>query len=170
MRKVVLFGMLVFFISTANAAFFSLHSTGFDEGDKLDSIYTCEGDNISPQLQWEHAPAKTVSFTLIFSDPDAPSGTFYHWAIFNIPRTVNTLAEDIVSLPNGAHFVKNSWEKTDYNGPCPPSGQKHRYIFRIYALDTLLKLDDEADVQILLNAIQNHVLGVAELKAVFARE
>lgn len=165
----ILMGVLMSFETSGYAAMFSLTSTSFNEGEILNSIYTCEGDDISPQLEWNHAPAKTVSFALILSDPDAPSGIFYHWVVFNLPRTVKTLEENMNSLPTGAQTAKNSWGKSQYNGPCPPQGKEHRYVFRLYALDTMLKLDSEADASSLLNAIQNHVVGVAELKAVFAK-
>ena len=91
----------------------------------------------------------------------------YHWAIFNI-HTIKTL-EDISSLPAGTQIAKNSWGKLEYNGPCPPPGTPNHYVFSLYALDTVLKHDSEIDAQALLDAIQNHVLGVAQLKAVFGR-
>jgi len=167
LRNLLLFISNLILVSSSYAAIFSLHSTGFNEGEKLNPVYTCDGKDISPELKWDHAPLKTVSFALILSDPDAPNGTFYHWALFNIPRTVNTISEN--SVVPFAKIAKNSWGQSQYNGPCPPKGSEHRYIFSLYALDTMLKLDSDADALSLLNAIQNHVLGVAEVKTKYAR-
>lgn len=156
-------------VSSAHAALFSLSSPVFNQGEALDVLYTCQGKDISPALEWEHAPAKTVSFALIVADPDAKGATFYHWGIFNISAKIKSLPEHVNPLPQGAKLVKNSFGKSEYNGPCPPQGRTHHYIFSLYALDTLLTLADDADVSALLAAIQNHVLGEAELVGVYKR-
>ena len=140
MLKIIVTLSTLFFASSIYANSFSLNSTAFNDREKLEPIYTCEGKNISPELEWSHVPKKTKSLTLILSDPDAPGGIFYHWVLFNIPKTVTTLAENITSLPVGAQTGKNSWDKTQYSGPCPPKGSSHRYVFSLYALDTVLEL------------------------------
>src|SRR5437868_2091935 len=135
MLKIGLFVSGLFFTTVLYAASFTLNSSSFSDREKLASIYTCDGKDISPPFQWQHTPAATASFALILSDPDAPGGTFYHWVLFNIPRTTRTLAENASVFPAGTLAGKNSWGKSQYNGPCPPKGVSHHYVFSLYALD-----------------------------------
>lgn len=140
---------------------FSLESSAFKEGESIPPKYTCEGDDISPPLTWKHPPPKTVSFALIMDDPDAPKKVWDHWAVFNIPNTVNALNENH-SFRDDTIVGKNSWGKNKYGGPCPPSGE-HRYFFKLYALDKTLSLSTEATKKNILEAMDKHVLGTAEL-------
>jgi len=123
--------------------------------------YTCDGQDISPELTWSGIPAKTKSLALILSDPDAPSGTFYHWVVYNIPSTVTSFPQGLQSLPSGCLAGKNSWGKAQYNGPCPPKGSTHRYVFTLYALDTTLTLAPGATATSLMHALQSHVVAEA---------
>ncbi len=168
MKKLLSALILLLLTTTAFANILTLTSSAFDDREKLNSIYTCDGKNISPPLAWQNIPKNTVSFALIISDPDAPSGTFYHWVIYNLPKTTTSLVENITTLPTGTKVAKNTWDNQQYKGPCPPKGTQHRYVFTLYALDTMLNLADDANAQTVLDAIQNHIVGVAELKAMYA--
>lgn len=108
-----------------------LTSEDFREGGIIPARYTCQGQNINPQLSWENAPEETKSFALIVDDPDAPAGTWVHWLVKDIPADKKEIPEN--SIP-GTQVI-NSFGKEDYGGPCPPSGT-HRYFFKLYALGT----------------------------------
>lgn len=147
---------------------FTLESSAFKQGELIPVKYTCDGDDISPALTWKNAPANTQSFALIMDDPDAPMGTWDHWLIFNIPANMDHFEEDLRSLPHGTHHGKNSWDRNDYGGPCPPD-RIHRYFFRLYALDTTLSLNEGVTKKQILDAIQGHVLSTAELMGKYDR-
>ena len=115
-----------------------LTSPAFQNGGDIPVRYTCDGKNISPPLEWS-VPNFTGSLALIMDDPDAPVGTWDHWIIFNLPATLTSLPEGVKNFPPGTKFGKNSWDKTEYGGPCPPDKQ-HRYFFRLYALAHRLDL------------------------------
>jgi Raf kinase inhibitor-like YbhB/YbcL family protein len=153
-------------------AVFDLSSSVFEPGEALHSRYSCDGDNISPPLLWANAPEGTQSYALIMDDPDAPGGTFVHWVLFNIPAEADSLGENITHeyvLTNSSRQGVNSWGSLGYGGPCPPDGT-HRYIFTLYAVDTLLDLDPGATKQQLLEAVEGHVLADAELVGTYTRE
>ncbi len=109
-----------------------LKSNDFEDDKTIPIKFTCDGDDVSPQLYWEDIPNMTKSFALSIEDPDAPMGTFIHWLVYDIPR--RTASFDQGRLPREARQVTNDFGKEDYGGPCPPSGT-HRYIFTLYALD-----------------------------------
>lgn len=146
-----------------------LQSTVFENGKIIPSKYTCDGDDISPPLSWSGAPTHTQSFVLIVDDPDAPIGTWDHWILFNIPAHVTELAKNMTQLPNGTLAGKNSWGKTSYGGPCPPSGV-HRYFFKLYALDTVLQLPSSANKSQIMQAMESHVIATAELMGKYERQ
>lgn len=148
---------------------FVLNSPAFKHNESIPAIYTCDGNNISPPLLWQHPPEDTRSFALIMQDPDAPRGTWDHWLVFNIPAHYSQLTENFTAPPDGIIIGKNSWAKNTYGGPCPPQGE-HRYFFTLYALDTQLPLDRAADKQQLLAAMREHILGQAELMGRYARK
>jgi len=163
----------IFFIlghlSTAGfAADLSLKSQAFAPNSQIPSQYTCQGDDVSPALVWQNSPTNTRSFVLIVDDPDATNGTWTHWILFNIPAVVQSLPESSKS-PVGAISGRNSWGKTGYGGPCPPSGT-HRYFFRLYALDTLLSLNASATVQDVTKAMQKHILANTELMGLYKKQ
>jgi len=151
----------------------ALTSPAFSDGDDIPSLYTCDGDNISPPLAWDGAPADTESFALICDDPDAPNGTWVHWVIYGIPAESRELAEAVPAdalLAEGAAQGQNSWPRTGYGGPCPPSGT-HRYFFKLYALDSVLDLEPgAADKAALLAAMEGHVIAETELMGRYARK
>lgn len=142
-------------------------STAFAAGEPIPAQYTCTGADTSPPLAWADAPAEAQSFALIFDDPDAPGGTWVHWLLFNLPADTRSLTEN-TAPPNGTRTGKNSWGRTDYGGPCPPSGT-HRYLFKLYALDTPLNLDNGATKTELLSAMDGHILAETSLMGTFSR-
>lgn len=148
-----------------------LKSSAFAHQGAIPSKYTCDGEDISPPLEWSGAPADTKSFALIVDDPDAPIGTFNHWILFNIPAGVNQLAEGISrqdTLADGSRQGKTSWRKVGYGGPCPPSGT-HRYFFTLYALDIMLDLPAGASKEQVLQAMSGHILAKGELMGTYKR-
>ena len=143
---------------------FTISSPAFSHNTEIPSKYTCEGENISPELQWQNAPAGTKSFALIVDDPDAPHKTFVHWIMYNIPAIITTLPEDTPknNFTLGAtDFSKTKNSPTPYGGPCPPTGT-HRYFFTLYALDMHLNLQEGASKEELLQAMKGHILDTAQ--------
>ncbi|HTV40372.1 MAG TPA: YbhB/YbcL family Raf kinase inhibitor-like protein [Candidatus Sulfotelmatobacter sp.] len=139
-----------------------LSSEAFADGQPIPDKYTCHGQDMSPPLKWSGAPSQTKSIALTVEDPDAPSGIFTHWVIFNVPATATGLSENLAktaTLPDGSKQGKNSFGNIGYNGPCPPSGRVHHYIFKVYALDTTVSLDSGAQKEDLLNAMNGHILA-----------
>lgn len=147
-----------------------LHSSAFNNDDKVPSRYTCDGDNISPPLSWNNSPEETKTFALIMDDPDAPGGDFVHWLVYNIPANITRLDENIttLNLMESMAMGTNDFRRIGYGGPCPPSGT-HRYFIRLYALDTILKLDAGASKKELLNAIEGTILLKTELSFKYSR-
>jgi len=150
----------------------SLFSTAFKEGDKIPVKYTCDGQDVSPPLEWGQPPPGTQAFALIVDDPDAPGGVFTHWVIFNIPSDSRKLPEAIptqTQLPDGALQGKNDFGRIGYGGPCPPPGRPHRYQFTLYALDQRLDLKAGVSKKQLLSAMQGHVLTQIQLTGIYQR-
>lgn len=148
-----------------------IESSAFRNNERIPSKYTCDGDDVSPELRWNGTPSESKTLALIMDDPDAPMGVFTHWVIFNIPPSENGLAENVPAegkLPNGTVQGRTDFGRIGYGGPCPPSGV-HRYRFRIYALNTNLDLPVGATKQQVLKAIQAHVLADAELTGLYSR-
>lgn len=167
MRKLGLFITTLTLLNTTYAENLTLNSNNLINLSPIPIQYTCDGKNLSPDFNWDHAPKNTQSYTLIVSDPDAPNGTFYHWVIFNIPKSTTSLLEGEKNFIHPIIVGKNSWNNNTYKGPCPPKGSEHRYIFSLYALDTSLNLNADADAEAVTKAMQNHVLGETEIKATF---
>ncbi len=146
-----------------------IRSTAFDPGGRIPSRYTCDGEDISPPFSWNADLPKIAAYALIVDDPDAPMGTWVHWVAWNIPNP--SLAEGIparTKLEDGTRQGRNSWNKTGYGGPCPPSGE-HRYFFKVHALDTLLDLSEATDAAALSKAMKGHVLAQGEIVGRYAR-
>lgn len=142
-----------------------LTSAAFGHNEQIPSRYTCDGDDISPPLTLAGIPAGAVSLALIVDDPDAPGGTWVHWVEFNI-APVEEIAEGAVALGTQG---SNSWGRTGYEGPCPPSGT-HRYFFKVSALDVELDLEQGASKEQVLAAVEGHVLAQAELIGLYSRQ
>lgn len=147
---------------------FHLSSSDFSETDALPVLYTCDGKSISPDLTWANAPKNTKAFAITLSDPDAGNAISYHWIIYNIPGNAKEIPES-KPLPSGVVTAKNSWNKTSYFAPCPPKGTAHTYVFTIYALDGLLKVAQDADVNAVMSAIKSHTIQKDNLMTVYSR-
>lgn len=160
--KIISVAMGGILMTDLNASTFFLTCNAIQVNQKINEKFTCDGNDISPELEWSGAPYKTQSFVLIMDDPDAPDKTWDHWILFNIPKDATQLEENIKNLPNGTKVGKNSWGKTQYGGPCPPSGE-HRYIFKFYALDCLLDLPEGASKQEIEHAMKGHILAQTEV-------
>ena len=147
---------------------FTINTNAFLDQGALPVLYTCDGKDISPQLEWTGLPEKTQSAALIMSDAETPSGVFYHWVLYNIPISTSNLPQ-AADKPTGITVGKNSFGKQQYNGPCPPKGSAHAYVFALYALDTKLTVPAGADAKTVLDAMQKHVLGKTQITAVYSR-
>jgi hypothetical protein len=148
---------------------FQLTSPRFQNGEKIPVAYTCEGDDLPPPLHWEGEPPGTRSFALVMQDPDAPDpeqpkATWTHWVLYNLPPNIHDIPESMLpeSLPTGAREALNDWKRMGYGGPCPPVG-RHRYFYRIYALDTVLPDMGHVTWKQLERALQGHILAQTEL-------
>lgn len=144
-----------------------IKSPVFENNSHIPSKYTCDGENTNPPLLFSEIPENAKSLVFIVNDPDAPSKTWVHWIVFNIHPTTLSIEED--SVPNGAQFGQNDFGRTDYGGPCPPSGV-HRYFFKLYALDSELDLKSEATKQEVINAMKRHILAQSELIGLYQRK
>jgi Raf kinase inhibitor-like YbhB/YbcL family protein len=152
---------------------FTISTSAFREGGTIPVQYTCDGSDISPPLKWEGSPAGTKSFAIIMDDPDAPSGTFIHWVIYDIPADTNILSEGLAKDPDLSKGIKqgiSSFRRTGYGGPCPPPGSPHRYFFTIYALDIQITgLVSKASKQDVENKIKGHIIGKAIVMGKYGR-
>jgi Raf kinase inhibitor-like YbhB/YbcL family protein len=144
----------------------TLESPAFREGGEIPSVHTCEGKDVSPALQWSGVPAGARSLALVVDDPDAPDPsapktTWVHWMLYDIPPTATGLGEAVKALPAGAREGLNDWKRTGYGGPCPPVG-RHRYFFKLYALDRTLGDLGQPTKARLEQAMEGHVLAKAQ--------
>ncbi|MCU0615342.1 MAG: YbhB/YbcL family Raf kinase inhibitor-like protein [Desulfobacterales bacterium] len=153
-----------------------LTSPSFEHQRPIPGKFTCDGENISPELQWSGLPRGTRSLALIVDDPDAPDPanpkmTWVHWVLYNIDPTVNRLPEGVKEseLPKGTLQGFNDWKKTGYGGPCPPIGE-HRYFHKLYALDTVLADLNRPAKAALEKAMEGHILSKTELIGVYRRK
>lgn len=165
----IMIGLFTFtaYAETAPANPFTLTTNAFLDQGALPVVYTCDGKDVSPQFEWSGAPDKTQSFAFIMLDPNTSKGIFYHWILYNIPKSVSALPEG--KIPAGITVGKNGMNKVQYKGPCPPKGAAHNYIFTLYALDTKLTLESGADANAVLAAMQNHIISKTQLTAVYSR-
>src|ERR1017187_384799 len=154
----------------------TIASPAFPHQGEIPGLFTCQGDDRSPPLVWSGTPAGTKSFVLIVDDPDAPDPaapkmTYVHWVLYNLPAESTSLAEGVreTALPPGTHGGLNDWRRTGYGGPCPPIG-RHRYFFKLYALDTgLPDLNRPAKAK-LEASMKGHILAQATLIGTYQRK
>lgn len=149
-----------------------ISSSAFKEGQTIPVRHTCDGEDISPPLNWDPVPEGVKSLALITDDPDAPVGTWVHWVLFNLPSSVMELSEKVPAeeaFPNGARQGLNDFGRIGYGGPCPPRGSAHRYFFKLYALDTGLSLKPRATKKDLIEAMAGHILGEGQLMGIYKR-
>lgn len=146
-----------------------LKSSAFENGNNIPSKFTCDGENINPVFLIENVPAGAKSLVLIMDDPDATGGTTWdHWLLWNISAETKEILEN--SVPAGAIQGKTSWGRNEYGGPCPPKGSSpHRYMFKLYALDTRLDLNSDSTKADLEKAIAGHILSQTVLTGLYNR-
>lgn len=153
----------------------TLGSFAFTQGGEIPPRYTCEGENVSPPLEWSGIPEATRSMVLIVDDPDAPDPaapkmTWVHWILFNIPTTTTSLAESASSknLPPGSEEGLNDWNNSGYGGACPPIG-RHRYFHKLYALDTTLSGMTRPTKAIIEAAMKGHIIAETILMGTYEK-
>jgi Raf kinase inhibitor-like YbhB/YbcL family protein len=154
---------------------FAIESSAFQQEGAIPRRFTCDAEDASPPLRWSGAPEKTRSFALIVDDPDAPDPAapkrvYVHWVLYDMPVSVTSIDENGEQrvVKAGARQGKNDWGRTGYGGPCPPIG-RHRYFFKLYALDTTLGDLGTPTKRDLERAMQGHVLASAELMGTYQR-
>lgn len=150
-------------------------SAAFADKAAIPAKYTCEGEDVSPPLAWSGVPAGTKSLVLIVDDPDAPDPkaprmTWVHWVLYDLPPTSTGLAEGVTgdALPSGTKVGLNDWKRADYGGPCPPIG-RHRYFFKLYALDAALSGLSQPTKAKVEAAMRGHVVGEAQLVGTYQK-
>ena len=167
-KRFALLSLVLFTLTVESSAMIAdFQSSTFKANTTIPSEYTCQGADKSPPLSWKNDSDKTQSYVLIVDDPDAPAGVWDHWILFNIPKDVTQIEEG--QTPKGASTAKNSWGKTNWGGPCPPSGT-HRYFFKLFALDTLLNFPATPNKQELMTAMEGHVDGKSEFIGLYAKK
>jgi Raf kinase inhibitor-like YbhB/YbcL family protein len=158
-----------------NMRTFKIKSPAFADGDTMPVKFTCDGDDVSPKLEWSGVPDGAKSLALICDDPDAPMGTWVHWVMFNLPPEMTKINEKyapsrgISENNDGIIDGINDFRCPGYNGPCPPKGPAHRYFFKLYALDTVLNLKTGASKTDVEKAMSGHILGQTELIGKYQR-
>ena len=144
----------------------TITSPAFSDNQAIPKQYTCDGAGINPPLQFASVPSEAKTLALLVEDPDAPTGTWIHWLMWNIPSAVSQIAEN--SVPEGAVQGQGSSGQNVYGSPCPPSGI-HRYIFTVYALDGKLVLPSYSTVENLQAAMQGHIIDQAQIIGLYGR-
>jgi len=150
----------------ARKGILTVSSPVFKNNGTIPSKYTCDGANVTPPLFLEHVPAGAKSLALIVDDPDAPAGIWVHWVLWNIHPETKEITEN--SVPKGAQQGMNDFRKQAYSGPCPPSGT-HRYVFKIYALDTIFNMSPDATKADLEKAMKGHIIEQAYVTGLYKR-
>ncbi len=164
--------IIVPIISKENKMDISVTSTAFKEGEMIPSKFTCDAENISPQIAWTNFPKTTESFVLIADDPDAPMGTWVHWVVYNIPTTLLELKENFPKnekFEDGTMQGTTDFRRIGYGGPCPPSGI-HRYFFKIYALDVKLNVKPGLTKKEILKEMEGHIIAEGQLMGKYKRK
>ena len=154
--------------STTQPVDFAITSPSFAEGATIPTVHSCDGEDLSPQLDLVGLPATTETVAIVVTDPDAPVGTWDHWVEFDIPVTGDTFTLAEGTPPLGVQGV-NSWNLEGYMGPCPPSGEEHRYVFTVYAMAGFLGLPSGVGAEAVLEAVEPRALGSAQLTGLYAR-
>jgi len=151
----------------------TIKSRAFEDGGMIPAQYTCEGADVSPPLSWDGCPETTESLVVIADDPDVSGKPWVHWLLYNLPKEATSIPENILQgdsvLFDSALRGVNDSLKEGYDGPCPPSGT-HRYFFKVYALDTDLRLGRGATKEDLLQAMDGHVIAAGELMGRYERK
>jgi hypothetical protein len=143
----------------------TIKSPAFEHGKPIPKKYSCDGQDINPPLTIEGIPKEAKTLVLAVDDPDAPSGTFDHWIVWNIPVSASKIGENTVPGTEGL----NGGGEQGYTGPCPPSSTQHRYFFKVYALDTELSLGISSRKRNVEKAMQGHIVAKGELVGLYRR-
>ena len=149
-----------------------IESDAFGDGEAIPSKYTCDGENISPPLNWSEVPDEARELVLICEDIDAPIGTITHWVIYGMDPGLEGLDEGLMpdsNQSNGTHG-RRSFGKKEYMGPCPPGKKPHRYVFRLHALDRRLDLEPGVKKKNMVKAMEGHVIETSELIGTYTRQ
>ena len=149
-----------------------LTSDAFAEGETMPTRYTCDGEDVSPPLSVDGVPAEAESLALIVDDPDAPNRTWVHWVLYGLPPDTRSVPESVSPEPEGpggARQGENDFGNLGWGGPCPPPGEKHRYVFHLYALDGTPDLESGASKEELLSAMEPMVLEEVRLTGRYRR-
>jgi len=153
----------------------TLTAPAFADGEAIPRVHTCEGEDTAPALRWSGAPKETQTFAIIVDDPDAPDPkapkrTYVHWVLYNVPADTHALPEGVTAgtLPPDTMEGKNDWGRTGFGGPCPPIG-RHRYFFKLYALDAKIPDLRTPTKQELESAMEGHVIEKAVLMGTYEK-
>lgn len=171
MRLLMIF--MAMFLVNLNVFGLEIKTDAFENGGYIPDRYTCDAQDFSPFLSWSDIPEGTETFALICDDPDAPFKVWVHWVLFNIPKEVRELKENITEeelVALGIISGTNDFGRNIYQGPCPPSGKPHRYFFKLYALDTKLSLGKEATKKEVVEAMQGHIISEAKIVGFYQRQ
>ena len=144
-------------------------STAFAPNGAIPRQYTCDDKDLAPPLTFAEIPAGARSLALIVDDPDAPSGDWVHWVVYNLPAGTSAIKEGAADLPASALQGVNDFRKRGYGGPCPPPGKPHRYFFKLFALDAQVDLQRGASKRDLLAAMEGHIVAQSELVGTYGR-
>ncbi|MCC6552910.1 MAG: YbhB/YbcL family Raf kinase inhibitor-like protein [Polyangiaceae bacterium] len=152
----------------------TLTSSAFAANQEIPRRHTCEGEDVSPPLAWSGVPSDAKSLVLIVDDPDAPDPkaprrTWVHWVLYNLPATATSLAEGGRELPEGTIQGHNDWQRSGWGGPCPPIG-RHRYFFKLYALDRVLPDHGLTTKARLEQEMKGHVVARGELVGTYEKK
>ncbi len=155
---------------------FTLASTAFRSGQAIPVKFTCDGRDVSPPLQWTAPPVGTKSYVLLMEDTDAPGGVWLHWLVYDMPGRLRKLPAGLSKREKlssggkqGMCWGVDSFERIGYQGPCPPVGTPHHYVFSLYAMDVPLNLPPRAERKKVTAAMEGHVLGIARLIGLYGR-
>jgi len=176
---IVMVFILMMFVSCSRSgedakkgAALDVKSTAFGNAKSMSDKYTCDDVDVSPPLEWKNVPAGTKSFAIICETPDAPTGNWVQWVIYDIPADITSLPQSVAKtaqLDFGARQGKNDFDQLGYAGPCLPAGE-HRFFFRVYALDGPTNLKAGAKKEELVEAMKGHILAEGALMGVYGRE
>ena len=186
MRKGLVIVVIIIILATGMVTYFQLNiqddietkmgnititSPSFSEGEEIPDKFTCNGENINPELNIKGIPEDAQSLVLIVDDPDAPTGTFVHWVMFNLPveGSEKKISEDYSAEGPGAAEGENDFGKVGYGGPCPPSGT-HRYFFKVYALNDTLDLEEGSSKLDVEKAMEDKILDSEQLKGLYSKK
>ena len=158
--------------SGGEGASLRITSDAFEDGKPIPQEFTCDGADRSPPLHWDGAPEKSKALALVVDDPDAPSGNWNHWLIYNMPPATRALGAGVAAtaaLGDGSRQGTNDFGRIGYGGPCPPPGSKHRYVFKLYALSAPLELEPGAKRDAVMKAVKEKTLAEAQVVGRYGR-